>query len=418
MPIRKAGVFMAHVQKFTAGSADRIIGHCEREKSEYGDFLKYRTTSDIDTSKTYLNMPMNFDDNLNAHERLKKRLSEVHVLHRKDVNVMCDWVLTYPQRLSKDIKHLKNFFNASATFLMDRYGRENVVSCNIHMDEAQPHMHFCFVPVVFDSKKEYYKVSAKEVLTRHELNTFHTDLENYLYKTIGLEKELVHSGITKAQGGNKPVKKLKQEKAQLEIEIDELKQDIQSYKTEKQELHDETLELERKRHRLKKIDLPEAEKRLSELQNAILSNESRLDDVSAEMGKKISENKNLEEIGGNLRQENQKLSEQNKKLSQQYKQKQAYLVMLASDIEKLPAFIEEWKERLSQITKDTLKNMVTRSSGEASSQPKSGTNKSPFSQPSFKSFQKGQYQERETMLRYQASFDYSEEPKKDRGKSR
>lgn len=218
---------MAHVQKFTAGSAGRIIGHCEREKSDYGDFLKYRTKSDIDTTKTHMNMSMTFRDGLTSHQRLHKRLNEVHVLKRKDVNVMCDWVITLPKELPHDLDTIKPFFNESAKFLMDRYGKENVVSCNIHMDEAQPHMHFCFVPVVFDAKKDYYKVSAKEVLTRRDLNTFHTDLEDHLHDTIGLEKGLVHSGITKEQGGNKTIGQLKAEK--LDQAVDRELQELQSY---------------------------------------------------------------------------------------------------------------------------------------------------------------------------------------------
>lgn len=202
---------MAHVQKFTSGSASRILGHCEREKSEYGNFLKYRSGSDIDPTKTHLNMSMKFQDGLTPQERLQKRLSEVHVLKRKDVNVMCDWVLTLPKELPQDLDTIKVFFYEAANFLMNRYGKENAVSCTVHLDEAQPHMHFCFVPVTYDTKKEYYKVSAKEVLTRTELNRFHTDLETYLQKTIGLEKGLIYSGVTKKQGGNKTIGQLKAE---------------------------------------------------------------------------------------------------------------------------------------------------------------------------------------------------------------
>lgn len=219
---------MAHVQKFTKSSASHIIGHCEREKSEHGDFLKYRSSSDIDTSKTHMNLSMQFNDGLTAHERLEKRLSEVHVLKRKDVNIMCDWVVTLPKELPKDLDTIKLFFNESANFLTERYGKENIVSCNIHMDEAQPHMHFCFVPVVFDVKKDYYKVSAKEVLTRHDLNTFHTDLEDHLHKTIGLEKGLIFSGVTAQQGGNKTIKQLKSELKEVQNAVDRQRQQLNS----------------------------------------------------------------------------------------------------------------------------------------------------------------------------------------------
>lgn len=202
---------MAHIQKFTRGSASRIIGHCEREKSEHGDFLKYRTGSDINIEKTHLNMSMEFHDGLTAHERLEKRLSEVYVLNRKDVNVMCDWVVTLPEELPQDRDTLRDFFGETVKFLNARYGSKNVVSCNVHMDESQPHIHYCFVPVVYDKKKERYKVSSKELITRADLNAFHTDLEKHLHDTIGLEKGLIYSGKTQLQGGNKTVGQLKAE---------------------------------------------------------------------------------------------------------------------------------------------------------------------------------------------------------------
>lgn len=209
---------MAHVQKFTRGSASRIIGHCEREMSEDGHYLKYRSSSDIDTSRTHLNIKLTFSDGLTAHERLNKRLDEVYVLNRKDVNVMCDWVITLPEGLPQDAASLKTFFSSSIKFLNARYGTENVVSCNIHMDEAQPHMHYCFVPVVYDRKKDRHKVCANDVITKKELTSFHTDLENHLHKEIGLEKGLIYSGKTEKQGGNKTIGQLKAESLEKEVE--------------------------------------------------------------------------------------------------------------------------------------------------------------------------------------------------------
>lgn len=204
---------MAHVQKFSAGSAARILGHCDREKNEDG-YLKYRTDSDIDGTKTHLNFSMLPEDGLTAQQRLQNRLENVHVLKRKDVNVMCDWVITLPKDYAVDPPQ---FFRSSFDFLKQRYGEDNIISANVHMDEASPHMHFCFVPVVWDKKKEWNKVSAKEVLSKSDLNSFHGDLAVQLNKELGLPKEAVCSGITKAQGGNKSVSELK-----------ELKDDIKS----------------------------------------------------------------------------------------------------------------------------------------------------------------------------------------------
>src|SRR5699024_10299992 len=54
----------------------------------------------------------------------------------------------------------------------------------VHNDETTPHMHFAFMPVTYDEKREREKVSAKEVLNRNELKSFHQDLDNHLKERI------------------------------------------------------------------------------------------------------------------------------------------------------------------------------------------------------------------------------------------
>lgn len=317
---------MAHVQKFTRGSANRIIGHCEREKSDNGDYLKYKTSSDIDNTKTHQNIHMRFKDGLTAHERLAKRLEEVYVFNRKDVNVMCDWVLTYPETLPLDNKKIKYFFSSSVKFLQQRYGKQNLISANIHMDEAQPHLHYCFVPVVYDTKKQRNKVSAKEVLNRRDLETFHNDLGSYLQKEIGLNPELIHSGITKNQGGNKSISQLKTASAkleQIESEIIEAKYRLQNIKLEQQEEIERTKKVIHQYHTLVTDKIPEAQ---------------------AEMQK--------------IKSKYAEVKESTNALQQDYKNKKQTLERIAFDIKNIPAFIEEYKQKLGYHTRKILESYV------------------------------------------------------------
>ncbi|MGK0563136.1 plasmid recombination protein, partial [Enterococcus faecalis] len=48
----------------------------------------------------------------------------------------------------------KLFFEETYGFLADRYGEKNVLAVVVHNDEKTPHMHFSFVPVTFDEKKQ------------------------------------------------------------------------------------------------------------------------------------------------------------------------------------------------------------------------------------------------------------------------
>ena len=105
-----------------------------------------------------------------------------------------------------------DFFLAVYDFLENRYGEENVIQAVVHDDEGgQPHLHFCFIPVVEDKKhEEGYKVCANDVLDRRELRNFHPDLQRYLDEH-GLEDACVMTGVTRAQGGNRTVAELKAE---------------------------------------------------------------------------------------------------------------------------------------------------------------------------------------------------------------
>ena len=98
-------------------------------------------------------------------EFVRKRCAEVHCQNRKDVNVMATWVVTVPKDLPEQ-EH-KAFFQASYDFLQQRYGRENVVSAYVHMDEVTPHMHFAFVPV-----KHGFKEDKKTPIFRQNIAKF------------------------------------------------------------------------------------------------------------------------------------------------------------------------------------------------------------------------------------------------------
>ena len=83
------------------------------------------------------------------------RLTQIKVHNRKDVNIFCDWVITAPKTLSET--SYEQFFSETYKFMTERYGKENVISAYVHIDETQPHMHFAFIPVIIDKKKNIPK---------------------------------------------------------------------------------------------------------------------------------------------------------------------------------------------------------------------------------------------------------------------
>lgn len=196
---------MAHLMKFNKASCGHMFAHFDRSAENISN-------ENLDRTKTDLNYNLATHQLMKQGDFVKKRCSEVHCQNRKDVNVMCSWIVTAPKDLP--VQEQKQFFQSSYDFMQQRYGKENVISAYVHMDEIQPHLHFAFVPVVYDKKKERYKVSAKEKVTRYDLQTFHSGLENYLEKELGHEINVLN-GATKE--GNKSIDELRRETAINEL---------------------------------------------------------------------------------------------------------------------------------------------------------------------------------------------------------
>ena len=198
---------MAHVAKYSKGTLGHMFAHYERAKDKDGEYIKFGN-EDIDTNKSYLNYNLAPNHNMSQGEFVKQRCSEVKCLNRKDVKVMCSWVVTAPKDLDPNLH--KDFFKESYKFLENRYGADNVVSAHVHMDEKTPHMHFAFVPVVYDAKKDVFKVSAKEKVCKTDLQTFHQDLEKHLERALGRKINILNEATKE---GNKSIDELKRQSA-------------------------------------------------------------------------------------------------------------------------------------------------------------------------------------------------------------
>lgn len=194
---------MAHLEKYTA--AGHMFAHYDRSHSS--------STSNIDESRTVLNYNLaEKDQPLSCLDFLHKKMSEIKVLKRANVNVMCDWVITAPENLTEE--ELPVFFDECYKFLNARYGKESVISAPVHMDETSPHIHYNFVPVVIDKKKRILKLSAKECITRKDLSTFHTDLTKHMTAVFGRDIGILNGATV---GGNKTIKQLKQTSENLKV---------------------------------------------------------------------------------------------------------------------------------------------------------------------------------------------------------
>ena len=206
---------MAHVAKYTKAQVGAMSRHYERAQKDDGEYQSFGN-QDIDVSKIHLNYNLAPErDGQGQLDFIKQRTSEVKCHNRADVKVMCSWVVTAPKDL-KEHEHGR-FFEEVYKFLNNRYfngSDRNVVSAYVHMDETTPHIHYAFVPVVWDKKKEIEKVSAKELVHRRDLQSFHPDLERYMAEVFGREIGILNEAT---KDGNKTINELKIETARKEL---------------------------------------------------------------------------------------------------------------------------------------------------------------------------------------------------------
>jgi len=102
-------------------------------KMEIIDYIKF-SNQEINTAESYLNYNLGPSREISLNEFLKKRCSEVYCLNRKDVNVMCSWVVTIPKTLTNsDPNDQSRFFKETYNFLEKRYGKDNVISSFVHL---------------------------------------------------------------------------------------------------------------------------------------------------------------------------------------------------------------------------------------------------------------------------------------------
>ena len=151
------------------------------------DRQRVKTNPDIDLSRSYLNHSIKdlSPDNLirDVQQRIKqlnlKRKPRIDAVGLEDIIVgaSSDFML----QLGTDKR--EQYFTDSLHFFQQRYGKENVVYCQCHLDESNPHIHIGVVPVTADGR-----LSARDVFNPKTLEKLHTDFHFTVAKHYGLDR--------------------------------------------------------------------------------------------------------------------------------------------------------------------------------------------------------------------------------------
>lgn len=306
---------MAHVQKFTRGNLNGLSIHLDRKTDHHSN-------EEIDPTKTYLNIDLCQKEG-DTLSRLNDRLKEVYCMKRDDVKVGCSWIVTLPKNLKEQTESDQQaFFEKTYAFLSERYGGEkNVLSAQVHLDETTPHLHFVFMPVVWDEKKQREKVSAKEVLNRNDLQKFHGELDTFLKKELPtIYKDGILNGETIELDSVKEIKKYAK---QIQEKKDDLSKELELF-SEPKKVFDQVGKASKKSLFGDKVTLPYSEfEKLKTLSLSGIKLNNQLNQVSEASKKNLTALKKdvdlveqeKTDLKGQLQQANQRADEATEKVT-------------------------------------------------------------------------------------------------------
>lgn len=168
-----ANYTIMRIEKRKLGSVGRIGNHHERLKAEY------KSNPDIDPSRTHQNYHI-VEPPSKYRKAVLDRIESVGAKRRKDSVVMQDcFVGGTPDWLKgKTVEEQRDYFDYAYRFFEDSFGKENIISAVVHLDETTPHMHLCFVPITADGR-----LSAKDILgNRKNLSKWQDEFWAFMVK--------------------------------------------------------------------------------------------------------------------------------------------------------------------------------------------------------------------------------------------
>lgn len=156
------------------------------------DRNRVKTNPDIDLNRSRLNYFIEGLTAENLNSRVKARIKQLNLKKRprSDAVGLEDIVIKASPDFILDIdaQTRENYFSDALHFLQKRYGKENVMYCQCHMDESSPHIHVGIVPVTPDGR-----LSAKSLFCPKTLEQLQTDFHRDVSQHYGLERGESHA---------------------------------------------------------------------------------------------------------------------------------------------------------------------------------------------------------------------------------
>lgn len=200
---------VCHLQR-GSGNDSGMSCHIERKDAKGNTYVP----ENADASRTHLNRELiTFPDGVRNRTGAIQYRIENAGLHRKVGKNQCKAIRIILTGTHEQMMKLYNegklgkWIEANRQWLYDTFGKDNVVSLVLHMDEKTPHLHATIIPIVTgerkrrerEGEKKYQtksgpRLSADDVMKRHILRHYQ-DTYAAAMKPFGLERGVVGSTL-------------------------------------------------------------------------------------------------------------------------------------------------------------------------------------------------------------------------------
>ena len=232
---------VCHLQR-GSGNDSGMSCHIERKDAQGKTYVP----DNADSSRTHLNRELvSFSDGVrNRTEAIQYRIDHAG-LTRKVAGNQCKAIRiiltgTHEQMIKiQEEGRLDKWMKVNLKWLHETFGKENVVSCVLHMDEKTPHLHATIVPIVTaerqrrerEGERKYNtksgpRLSADDVLKRAKLREYQNSYAAAMSE-FGLKRGIVGSTarhIATSTHYKQQMQLLEEDIANLQKEVEKTKE--------------------------------------------------------------------------------------------------------------------------------------------------------------------------------------------------
>lgn len=151
-----------HVKKISGSGAGGIGAHISRK----------HTPANADPERAHLNQELVKPRSSSLKKDIDQRIQEGYTSDRKirkdavrAVGVILSGSPDQMKKIEKEGR-LDEWCQANLKFVQERFGKDNVLRCTLHMDEKTPHLHAVFTPIKGGKLRFKDFIDGKKGLTR------------------------------------------------------------------------------------------------------------------------------------------------------------------------------------------------------------------------------------------------------------